>query len=140
MPGCGGRPPTPRVWPAMPSRAILALSQRTERAVEQGGQSHVVARADALAPGEVKRVEIDGRGIALFNLGGTFYALNDMCTHMRARLSDGYVEGDIVECPLHFGKFNIRTGKASSPPCTIDVRTYTVEREGDSVRIVLPGG
>lgn len=106
--------------------------------MDQGGQSHVVMRANELAPGEVKRVELDGRGIALFNIEGRYYAIEDRCTHMRARLSDGYVEGGIVECPLHFGKFDIRTGKAVSAPCTVDVRTYTVERDGDSISVVLP--
>jgi 3-phenylpropionate/trans-cinnamate dioxygenase ferredoxin subunit len=108
--------------------------------VDQGTGSHVVARADELAPGEVKRIEINGRGIALFNVDGTFYAVNDSCTHMRARLSDGYVDGGVVECPLHFGKFDIRTGKALSAPCTVPVRSYTVERDGDRVSVVLPLG
>jgi nitrite reductase/ring-hydroxylating ferredoxin subunit len=124
----------------MPPRAILVTYGKRRRQVGQGGQSHVVARADELAPGEVKRVEFGGRGIALFNVDGRFYAINDMCTHMRARLSDGYVDGDIVECPLHFGKFDIRTGKALSAPCTVAVRTYTVERDGDSVSVVLQPG
>jgi nitrite reductase/ring-hydroxylating ferredoxin subunit len=101
-------------------------------------RSHVVVRADTVAPGAVKRIEAGGRAIALFNIDGAFYALDDRCTHMRARPSDGYVEGAIVECPLHFGKFDIRTGKAISAPCTVDVRIYPVERDGDSVSVLLP--
>jgi 3-phenylpropionate/trans-cinnamate dioxygenase ferredoxin subunit len=124
----------------MPPRAILVAYSKRRRPVAQGGRLHVVARADELAPGEVKRVEVGGRGIALFNVDGSFYATDDICTHMRARLSDGYVKGGIVECPLHFGKFDIRTGKALSAPCTVDVRTYSVERDGDQVSVVLPPG
>jgi nitrite reductase/ring-hydroxylating ferredoxin subunit len=108
--------------------------------VAEVGKSHVVARADEVAPGEVKHIRIDGREIALFNVAGAFYATADICTHMRARLSDGYVEGDIVECPLHFGKFEIRTGKAVSAPCTVDLRTYEVERDGEWVSVFLPPG
>jgi nitrite reductase/ring-hydroxylating ferredoxin subunit len=106
--------------------------------VAEDRRSYLVAQAGELPPGEVKRVEVDGRGVALFNVDGTFYALNDSCTHMRARLSDGYVDGGIVECPLHFGKFDIRTGAALSPPCTVAVRCYAVERDGEAVRILAP--
>ena len=99
---------------------------------------HPVAGTDEIARGEVKYVAMDDREIALFNVDGTYYATDDTCTHMGARLSDGYIEGDIVECPLHFGKFNIRTGKASSAPCTIDLRSYPVRVEGTTVSIGLP--
>jgi 3-phenylpropionate/trans-cinnamate dioxygenase ferredoxin subunit len=109
--------------------------------VDQAARSYVVANAADLAPGAIKRVEVDGRGIALFNVDGTFYAVNDSCTHMRARLSDGYVvEGGIVECPLHFGKFDIRTGKAMSAPCTVAVRIYPVARDGDLISVLFPPG
>jgi naphthalene 1,2-dioxygenase system ferredoxin subunit len=107
--------------------------------VADGMRSYRVARADEVAPGEVKRVEVDGRGVALFNVDGSFHALNDSCTHMRARLSDGYVDGNVVECPLHFGKFDIRTGAPLSAPCTVAVRRYAVERDGDAISILAPG-
>lgn len=101
---------------------------------------YAVARADEIAPGQVMYVAVAGLEIALFNIDGTYYATDDACTHMGARLSDGYVDGDIVECSLHFGKFNIRTGKACSAPCTVDLRTYPVEVEGAEVIIRLPAG
>lgn len=103
-------------------------------------KSYPVARTGEIAPGEVKHVVIDGREIALFNIDGTYHATDDTCTHMGARLSDGFIDGDVVECALHFGKFNIRTGKACSAPCTIDLRTHPVEVEGDTVMVKLPYG
>jgi nitrite reductase/ring-hydroxylating ferredoxin subunit len=53
-------------------------------------------------------------------------------------LSEGFVEGDIVECPLHGGRFEIKTGKAVAAPCTVDLRTYVVRREDDSVLVGIP--
>ena len=98
---------------------------------------HVVARTCDIAPGDVLHVEAAGREIAIYNLDGDFFATDDRCTHMRARLSDGYVEGGIVECPLHFGKFDIRNGRALSAPCTIDVRIYPVSVAGDSIAVCV---
>ena len=100
----------------------------------------VVARADAVAPGSARHVKAAGRGIALFNVGGAFYATDDSCTHMRARLSAGHIEGEIVQCPVHFGRFNIRTGKACGAPCTVDLRIYEVRRAGDDLTVILPEG
>ena len=94
---------------------------------------HAAVRASDLVPGEVRHVELAGREIAVFNIGGEFFATSDRCTHMRGRLSDGYVEGGVVECPLHFGKFDIRSGRALSPPCKISLAVFPVKVEGGSV-------
>ena len=98
---------------------------------------HPVADANEVAPGNVLRVEIDGRAIALFNLGGEFFATDDTCTHMRGRLSDGYVESGVVECPLHFGRFDIKSGRALSAPCTVDLATYPVRLEDGHIAVAL---
>ncbi len=94
-----------------------------------------VAKAAEIGDGEMKQVELGGRKIALFNLKGSFFAIDDLCTHAFAFLTDGYVEGDEIECPLHAGRFDIRTGKATAPPCTEDVRTYPVRQEGDALLV-----
>jgi len=99
---------------------------------------HQVATASEIAPGEALHVTVDERGIAVFNVDGEFYAIDDECTHAFALLSDGYVEGDVIECPLHGGRFEIKTGKAIGPPCEMDVRTYPVRREGDAVLVGIP--
>ena len=96
-------------------------------------QFSVVARTADLAPGEVRHVELAGLEIAIFNIDGEFFATSDRCTHMRARLTDGYVNAGVVECPLHFGKFDIRTGRALSPPCKLNLSIYPVQIRAGSV-------
>lgn len=96
---------------------------------------HKVAAVADLGEGEMKQVTLDGKTIALFNLKGEFFAIDDVCTHAFAFLTDGYVEGDEVECPLHSGRFDIRTGKATAPPCTEDVKVYQVKRDGDAILV-----
>lgn len=67
-----------------------------------------------------------GKAIAVFRQGDDIFALHDLCTHGAARLSDGWVEDGRVECPLHQGTFDIRTGAACKAPCTEAVRTFPV--------------
>lgn len=75
----------------------------------------------------VKRFEVGSRVLAVYNLEGTFYATDDECTHGAASLADGILDGDVIECTLHFGAFNIKTGEAVQPPCFTPLRTYKVE-------------
>lgn len=100
-----------------------------------------VARADEIGPGEVKRVLVAGCDVALCNLGGEFHAIDNICTHAYACLSDGYFEGDELECPLHGGRFNVRTGRAGGGIVTEDVRRFAVRVEnGDVLLSVGEGG
>jgi nitrite reductase/ring-hydroxylating ferredoxin subunit len=71
--------------------------------------------------------------IAVFNVDGEFFAVDDTCTHEEYSLADGYVTGDVVECALHMAKFNIRTGKVLSLPARLDLATYDVKVEGGIV-------
>ena len=98
---------------------------------------HSAVAAAELIEGEVARVLIGDKKIGIYNLGGSFYALDDTCTHMKARLSNGYIEDGFIACPVHFGKFDIKTGKASSAPCTIDLATYPVKVEDGQVMVGL---
>lgn len=82
---------------------------------------------------KVLPVELDGLRIALFALDGEIFATGNICTHQFALLSDGYVEDGCVECPLHQGLFDIRTGKAKGAPVTEDIPTYAVKIEGGKV-------
>ena len=81
------------------------------------------------------RVAVGRKEIALYNLGGEFYATDDVCTHAYASMSDGYVEGDQIECPLHGACFEIKTGKALTPPANRDLATYPVKIEGDTILV-----
>jgi nitrite reductase/ring-hydroxylating ferredoxin subunit len=80
---------------------------------------------------------IRGVPLALYEVGGACFVTLDRCTHAAARLSDGYLEGFLIECPLHQGLFDIRTGEAKGPPCTEPVRTFAVRREGDDLLVSL---
>lgn len=75
-----------------------------------------VAKVSDLKPGEMKRVTVDKLRILLANMNGTFYALKDECGHQKVALSKGKLEGYVVECPLHFACFDVRSGKLLSGP------------------------
>jgi nitrite reductase/ring-hydroxylating ferredoxin subunit len=76
--------------------------------------------------GAAIRIEVGEFVLAVFNLDGTIFVIDDACTHGPGSLSEGYIEDDIVECNFHRGAFNIRTGSVVSPPCTVPMRTYAV--------------
>jgi len=105
---------------------------------EPAPRFHRVAAVSEIPPGEGLHVKLGGWEIAIFNVGGEFYAIDDVCTHAYALLSEGFVEGDQIECPLHGGRFELKTGKAVGAPCTEDVRTYPVRREDDAVLVGVP--
>ena len=79
-----------------------------------------------LPVGESVRVEAEGAPIAVFNADGVLYAIDDTCTHQDASLADGWLEGCLVECPLHASCFDLRTGHPTGPPAKIPVRTHEV--------------
>jgi 3-phenylpropionate/trans-cinnamate dioxygenase ferredoxin subunit len=85
-----------------------------------------VVAVDELEPGGVTLVDVGGAEVAVFNIGGEFYALADVCTHDGGTLADGSVEGCEIECPRHGARFDIRSGKVTAPPAYEDVTTYPV--------------
>lgn len=99
---------------------------------------HDVTTADAIAEGEVLAVSVAGLPIALFRLDQAIFALHDLCSHGQARLSDGFVEDGCVECPLHQGLVDIRSGAPRSAPITAPVRSYPVRLVGQRVEVGLP--
>ncbi len=99
-----------------------------------------VASAAELKPGETKRVFVAGIDIALCNLAGTFYAVDNVCTHAYACLTDGYFEADTLECPLHGGRFNVKTGEAGGGIVTEDLRRFAVRVDGDEISVSVGDG
>jgi len=85
--------------------------------------------------GSALRVEAGTLTLAVFNVGGEFYVTDDNCTHGPGSLSEGYIEGDIVECNFHNGQFNTRTGAVVSPPCMVPIKTYPARVENGKVVI-----
>jgi len=94
-----------------------------------------VAKAGELAPGQWRRVDVDGAQIVVFNLDGTHYALEDVCTHDGGQLTGGRVEGDQIECPRHGARFCIRTGAALAPPAYEPTATFPVRVENGEVQV-----
>jgi nitrite reductase/ring-hydroxylating ferredoxin subunit len=92
---------------------------------------------DDVPEGGALKVESGELTLAVFNVGGEFYVMNDLCTHGPGSLSEGFVDGDIVECNFHGGQFNIRTGAVASPPCMIAQTTYPVTIENGKVFIAV---
>jgi len=99
---------------------------------------HKVTETKDLAPGSGKSVEVSGQMIALFNVGGTFYAIGDACTHRGGSLSRGTLEGTTVTCPLHRATFDVTTGRNLTPPAPGVVRSYKVRVEGNDVEVEIP--
>ena len=93
--------------------------------------------ADELPSDDVIGVVVDGRDIALYTVGDALYATDNICTHGQARLCDGFLEGHEIECPLHQGKFDVRTGAPTCAPVTEAIRSYPVKIEGGRVWLAL---
>ena len=101
------------------------------------GKLHKVAERNALTPEKPICVQVEGRSIALFDLGETCRAVDDECTHAGGNLSEGEVEAGIVTCPWHGARFDLATGKALSAPASEPVTAYPVRIEHGSIWIEL---
>jgi nitrite reductase/ring-hydroxylating ferredoxin subunit len=80
-----------------------------------------------VATGCAKKVDKEGLSLAVFHLDSGFYVTDDLCTHGPGSLSEGEIDGDVVECDFHNGAFNIRTGEVEAPPCMTPLRTYATQ-------------
>jgi nitrite reductase/ring-hydroxylating ferredoxin subunit len=94
-----------------------------------------VAKKLEIPDQSAKCVQVEGKSIALFNLGGQFYAIDDTCSHVGGSLSGGLIQGEEVECPWHGARFNITTGKVALNPATKDVTTYNLRLSGEDIEI-----
>jgi len=98
-----------------------------------------VAKVADVPPGRHCRVIVEGEGVLLANLDGQYYAVADTCTHEKARLSEGFLVGSNIECPLHESRFDLKSGTVTSPPATAPLRAYETKVEGDDVLIRISG-
>ena len=92
-----------------------------------------VAKTEDVPPGQMIWVAVERERIVLANVDGAFYALRDACGHKNAPLSRGRLDGHLIECPLHFATFDVRTGKLVDGPVSAGVPVYEVRVEGDTV-------
>lgn len=98
-----------------------------------------VARVSDIPPGTGRTVEVHGVWIALFNVEGTFYAIDNACPHAAGPLGEGKLHGTVVECPWHGWKFSVETGERVGNP-NFEVACCEVRVEGEHVQIALPSG
>jgi len=102
----------------------------------EGGWVRAAGRGD-LSAGEVIGIEAGGRSIAIYDCDGELFATDNICTHAYACLSDGWLDGGTIECPLHAARFDVRTGRVLDPPATEDLQTYPVRLVDDEIQIKL---
>jgi nitrite reductase/ring-hydroxylating ferredoxin subunit len=96
-----------------------------------------VAKTNEIEPGEGKLMEVEGNEIALFNCDGSYYAIDNTCTHQGGPLCEGDLEGDKVTCPWHGAEFDVKTGNVLGPPAEESVKSYRVQVDGDSIKIEI---
>jgi 3-phenylpropionate/trans-cinnamate dioxygenase ferredoxin subunit len=98
---------------------------------------HRACKDRELKEGEPVSVKIDGTPLGLYRVGDNCYAVHDVCTHEFALLSNGYQEGDVIECPLHGARFSVVTGKCLEAPGETDLATYEVTVEDGEILVKI---
>ncbi len=96
-----------------------------------------VAVTDDIPPNQGKLVEVQGKKIALFNLEGRYYAIDNTCTHRGGPLSEGELEGDEVTCPWHGAKFKVTSGEVLSPPAPRAVKSFPIRVAGNDLEVEI---
>jgi nitrite reductase/ring-hydroxylating ferredoxin subunit len=97
-----------------------------------------VAATSALAPDSVIGVTVGTFDIAIYNVGGQLYGTDNICPHAYGYLNHGYLEDDIIECPLHGARFEVRTGKGIDGPFECDLKTFAVRVVGEEIQVEVP--
>ncbi len=98
-----------------------------------------VATTGDIPPGQVRSYPVNGKQIALCNVEGTFYAIDDICTHDGGELGEGELLGDQIECPRHGARFDVKTGRALTLPAVVPIESYPVQVEGDEIKVQVDG-
>jgi 3-phenylpropionate/trans-cinnamate dioxygenase ferredoxin component len=98
----------------------------------------VVARVAELTPGTRRVIDMDGVAVAVFNLNGEYFAIQDICSHDGGELANGELEGEVIICPRHGARFSIKTGTVLGPPAYEDIRTFPVRVEEGWVQVMSP--
>lgn len=93
--------------------------------------------AAELRDGDMVAVDLDDRDILIARVGDDYYAIDNICTHAWGMLDQGSLHGCEVQCPLHSGRFDLRTGEATRPPATAPVATYPIQVEGHTLLVLL---
>jgi nitrite reductase/ring-hydroxylating ferredoxin subunit len=107
--------------------------------VVEVSQWHDLAALDDVPAGQMSAHEIGDIHLALYNIGGAIYATDNVCTHAYALLTDGWLDNNVVECPLHGGQFDVCTGKAVCTPAETDLKIYSTRVSNGRIEVLLPG-
>lgn len=99
------------------------------------GEFVTVAKTDQIPAGGLAAFDVRGTSIAVANVGGTFYAFGDTCTHEQCSLAEGDLAGTTVTCMCHGAEFDVRSGKVLAPPAPLPVSVYRTRVEGDALQI-----
>ena len=94
-----------------------------------------VANTGEIEPGTCKAVDVDGTQVALFNLDGEYYAIEDVCPHDGSEISCGIVVDEEIMCSRHGARFCIKTGKVTAPPAYEDIETFPVKVVSNSIQV-----
>jgi nitrite reductase/ring-hydroxylating ferredoxin subunit len=117
----------------------LIIADERNNDMAEAGWVRVAATTD-VAEGQVLGVRVGDRDVALYHLpGGEYRASDNVCTHEFALLSEGWLEDGCIECPLHAGRFDVRTGKGQGAPIDKDLDVFEVKVEGGDLLVKLPG-
>lgn len=97
----------------------------------------IIGLADEFSQPGVYAARVGDRELAVYNVNGGLFVTENICTHAFAYLSEGYLEGYEIECPLHAGKFDVRSGKGLCAPITSDLKTYPVRVQNGSLQALI---
>ena len=97
-----------------------------------------VVPMSTLGEGSMIGIEAGDLQIAIYNVEGQFYATDNVCTHALALLTDGFLEGDVIECSHHAGCFNVKSGEGMGEPISENLRTYQVRVSGGVIEVQIP--
>jgi len=100
------------------------------------GNLTTVAKTSEVEPGAAKVVQANGREVAIFNVDGEFYAIDNVCIHKGGPLGEGMIEGEVVTCPWHSWRFNVKTGACLANPMA-KVKTYPIKVEDGEIKLIL---
>ena len=98
-----------------------------------------VTKTDDIEPGKVKVYEVASKKIAICNVDGTFYAIDDICTHDGGPLDQGELLDGQIECPRHGALFDVKTGRALTLPAVAPVKSYAVQVDGGDIKVEVDG-
>jgi nitrite reductase/ring-hydroxylating ferredoxin subunit len=111
----------------------------TEKRKEEIGMGFVrAAKTSDVPAGTIREFDVEGKAVALANVDGQFYAINNVCLHRGGPLADGPIEGSVVTCPWHGWQYDVRTGKVGQNP-TVGVESYPVEVRGEEIFVNVSG-